>query len=247
LQRQDQVVLPPNPAFLQRVGLQPGMRGLDLGCGAGITSCEIARFVYPGEVVGIDLSQSMIEQAQQLQEAQGVSNLTVQLGRAEDPSFPEAAFDFIYARLLLQHLAEPQQVLANVYRMLKPGGIFCAIDVDHSWFALHPEPASFAALCQQLVMAQQAQGGDPFVGRKLGSYCLQAELMDVQVQVEVIHSDRIGLETFFSLLSFGAPFLLGQSGLDELAVKAREEVYALLHQPNAWAGFGVFVVTARKP
>jgi hypothetical protein len=137
--------------------------------------------------------------------------------------------------------------MRKVYRMLKPGGIFCAIDVEHQWFGLYPEVESFTALCQQLVIAQETQGGDPFVGRKLGGYCCQVGFQQVKTQVEVVDSDRIGLETFFGLLSFGAPFRLGHSALDELADTAKTEVYALLEQPYAWAGCGLFVVTARKP
>jgi hypothetical protein len=120
--------------------------------------------------------------------------------------------------------------------VLKLGEIFCAVDVDHRWFALYPEPESSTELCQRLVAAQQAQGRDPFVGSKLGRYCLQAGLTDVQTQVEVINSDRIGLEAFFNLLSFGVPFRVGQVELYDLADTARTEVYALLQQPYTWAG-----------
>jgi ubiquinone/menaquinone biosynthesis C-methylase UbiE len=247
LQRQVQFVLPPDAAFLQQVGLRPGMNVLDLGCGPGITSCKMAQFTYPGEVIGVDQSESMLEQAQRLQKARGINNLIFQMGCVNTLLLPEASFDFIYARLLFQHLTDPVQVMRKVYQILKPGGVFCAIDVDHQWFGLYPEVESFTALCQQLLIAQADLGGNPFVGRKLGGYCLQAGLQVVKTRVEVIHSDRIGLETFFNLLSFGAPFRRGDSELDELAAKAKTEVYALLELPYAWAGCGLFVVTARKP
>ncbi|WP_181256629.1 class I SAM-dependent methyltransferase [Merismopedia glauca] len=247
LKRQIQLVVPPDPNFLQRVGLKPGMKGLDLGCGTGMTSGEIARFVDPGEVVGVDLSEAMVEKARWLQEREKISNLSFQPGSAEDLPFAEGSFDFVYARLLFQHLPQPERALANIYRILKPGGIFCGIDVDHSWFALHPEPESFTQLCKQLVIAQQNQGGDPFVGRKLGSYCCQARLVNVQTQVKIIDSDRIGLPAFFSLLSFGTPYRSHLPGADEITLQAREKVYALLQQPYTWAGFGMFIVTARKP
>lgn len=247
LTRQAQVLVPPDHVFLNTVGLRPGMKVLDLGCGNGLTSCQIARELPLDELIAVDLSPLMVETAKTLQQQQGVNNVRFQQGDVYHLYHSCSFFDFVYSRLLFQHLTDSDRALAEVHRVLKPGGILCLIDIDHSWFSLFPEPEAFSELTRRLAVLQQAQGGDPWVGRKLGYFAHQAGFVNVQMQIEVVTSDQMGLEQFLSLLSFGTPYHSVQEGLREMATQARQAVYDLLSQPYAWAGVGIFVVTAHKP
>lgn len=245
LKRQATVALALEKRIWQQAGLKAGMNVLDLACGSGVISCEIAKSIDPGEVIGVDLSESMLEQAGKLKEREKIGNLTFQRGSAYELDFPEASFDFVYARLLFLHLADPVKVVKTVCRVLKPGGIFCAVDVDDRWLSVYPEPQSFESFHQSLIIAQQTEGGDPYVGRKLGSYFHQTGLTRVQTRVETISSDQIGLKTLLDL-SFGAPYKFPQEELAEIAAKGREDIYALQNLQYAWAGLGMFVATGHK-
>lgn len=231
----------------ERAGLTSEMRVLDLGCGSGMTSCEIAKTIPSGEVVGVDWSQTILEQAQSLKESESLDNVVFQQGNAYDLNFPVGTFDFVYSRFLFQHLAEPIKALTEIYRVLKPGGRLCVLDVDEDWFTLYPEPKSFARLRQSLVTVQQSQGGDPSVGRKLSGYFRTAGFAHVQTSIETLSSDELGLNSLFNLLSFGAAYYSSREGLAEIATEAREGVYALLSHPAAWAGLGIFVAIGCKP
>ena len=247
LKRQVSVFLPFDRRCWQAAGLTADMTVLDLGCGSGIASCELARIVQSGQVVGVDLSESMLARARWFTEQEQLDNITFQQGSAYTLDFAEASFDFVYARLLFQHLVEPAKVLARLYRLLKPGGILCAMDADDGGFVLYPEPESFGRFRQAVVTAQQERGGDPFVGRKLGSYFQAAGFVHVKTLMTAINSDEVGLGTLLNLLAFGAPYQSPETDLAELAAKARQDAQALLDLPYAWMGIGVFGAFGRKP
>ena len=241
LKQQVNITLSQEQKIWQEIGLTSHHKILDLGCGSGIVSSELAKITHPGEVIGIDFSESMLKQACWLKDSQSITNLNFQLGNAYQLNFPDNYFDFVYSRLLFQHLVEPAKVLSNIYRILKPGGILYILDVDDRWLTLYPEPKSFASLCQKLTSLQKSQGGDPYVGRKIGSYIHQAGFNRVETQIEVITSDRVGLNRLLNLLSFGDP-----SQSLEIA-QAQKDIYALLNLPYAWIGMGIFIVTGYKP
>ncbi len=246
LERQVTTTLDLDRKIWIQAGLTTGMRVLDLGCGTGIIGCELAHAVQPGEVIGVDLSEAMVQQAQTLKASKKIANATFQSGDAYQLDFPDASFDFVYSRLLFQHLAEPLRVLAEIYRVLKPGGRLCVMDVDEGWFSLYPEPPSLTLLCQQLVTLQRSQGGDPYVGRKLGHHFQSAGFVGIQTFIHPFSSDEFGLKNLFDLLSFGTPYYKLQEDLAEIASRARSDVYSLLNVPYAWAGIGFFAVIGRR-
>ncbi len=246
LKNQANTIVPPQSAFLQQLGIKPGMKVLDLACGSGVNSCQIAKFVTPGKVIGVDLSKSILAKAELIKARQGINNVEFYQGDAYQLDFPEASFDFVYVRLLFQHLTHPLEVLKNIHRVLKPGGLLCVLDIDEGWATLYPEPESFTLYRQSFAKMQKKLGGDTFVGRKLGSYLQKTALVEVKTHVEIISSDDIGLDNFLNLLSFGTPYNSQQKYLAEVATQAKEDAYALLLIPYAWAGLGIFVVTGRK-
>ncbi len=247
LKGQVSVFLPVDRCFWETSGLTANMTVLDLGCGSGIVSCELARLVQSGQVVGVDLSESMLTRARWFQEREQLSNLAFQQNSAYELDFAEASFDFVYARLLFQHLTEPAKVLARLYQLLKPGGILCAMDADDGGFILYPEPDGFGQFRQAVVAAQQARGGDPFVGRKLGSYFQAAGFAHVKTLIKAIDSDEVGLKTLIDLLTFGVPYQSSETDLSVLSARARQEMQALVDLPYAWMGISVLGAFGRKP
>lgn len=230
-----------------QVGLKSDMKALDLGCGAGFTSCEIAKITHPGTVIGVDFSAAMLEKAIEVKKSKGINNLNFEQGNAYQLKFSENSFDFIHARFLFQHLTNPMVAINNIYRVLKPGGIFCVVDVDDDWFTIYPKPESLIKFARKIAAIQQAQGGDAYVGRKLWSYFNKAGFIKIETQVEVITSDKVGLRTMLNLLSFGGPYYSKYKDLAIFANRAKKDTYSLLDVADAWAGFGIFVVTGRKP
>ncbi len=104
--------------------LSSGMNLLDCGSGMGSITIGLAKRVNPGEVFGIDISESQAEQATQLARNEGVENVEFGQGDVYSLDFPSESFDAVFAHTLLEHLAKPEIAIEEIYRILKPNGVF---------------------------------------------------------------------------------------------------------------------------
>jgi SAM-dependent methyltransferase len=109
------------PAFLAMLPPVGGLRGLDLGCGEGHNTRLVAQ--EGARMVALDIAQVFVEHAQAL-EAQNPVGIRYLAASAVELPFPAEAFDFATATMSLMDIPEPGAVLAEVYRVLKPGGFF---------------------------------------------------------------------------------------------------------------------------
>ena len=103
-------------------GIGPGDEVLDIGCGTGLTTREAARAAAPGRVVGVDVSQRMLERARQLTAAEGLGNVRYELGDAQLHRFAPASFDVAISRFGTMFFADPPAAFANIAGALRPEG-----------------------------------------------------------------------------------------------------------------------------
>ena len=109
---------------LQRMGLRPGQRVLEVGPGTGRLLIPAAQRVLPGgEVVGIDIQPGMVERLKERAKRANVTNLTAILGDATQPIAPEGSFDLAFLVTTLGEIPDRAAVLAQCFRALKPGGV----------------------------------------------------------------------------------------------------------------------------
>lgn len=136
----------PTLDMLTAAGLEPRMRVLDIGCGAGDVSFLAAELVGPeGEVIGLDRSEDAVAVARSRAAAKGlhqVQFLTGDFASAEQLA-GERPFDAVVGRLVLIHHPQPVAGLSQLVRALRPGGIlaFHEIDVEAGYWATRPIPA----------------------------------------------------------------------------------------------------------
>lgn len=160
--------------------LQPGLRLLDCGCGPGSITIDLAEIVTSGEVVGIDISESQIEQARNSAKERGISNVRFETANINELPFPENSFDAIFSHAVLEHLGNPLGALKEMCRVLKSGGILGVRDADRMGEIFWPQSAIIERSDEILNRLWQQNGGDPFIGRKLRSMLNSAGLVDVQ-------------------------------------------------------------------
>lgn len=111
--------------------LQEGHRFLDVGCGAGEVVEDVAGTVgSSGAVSGIDMAQTMVDASQSRLTAAGV---VADLRKADAHALPfeERSFDRVRCERVLQHVENPAKVVAEIFRVLAPGGMALLIDANH--------------------------------------------------------------------------------------------------------------------
>ena len=107
---------------ITRKYFRPGMEVLEIGCGTGTTA--IAHAPYVGHIRATDLSARMIEIARDKARAEGIDNVTFEVRSIEALDLPDASIDVVMAHNVLHLLDDKERAIADVYRMLRPGGAF---------------------------------------------------------------------------------------------------------------------------
>jgi SAM-dependent methyltransferase len=154
---------------------------LDVGCGPGTITLDLADRVSPGRVIGIDQKASLISQANELGRRRGITNVTFSTGDVYDMKFVDASFDVVHAHQLLQHLTRPIAALKEMYRVLSPGGIVAVRDGDYGTFALAPADARldrWLEIYREITRHNQAESN---AGRYLPGWVLSAGFTDIRV------------------------------------------------------------------
>lgn len=245
LKRQACLALRLEKTIWEESGLKQNMDILDMGCGCGITGVHLAEYAMAGSVWGVDPSKVLISEAQKLKNEKSLPNLKFSIGNVYGPGLPDKKFDFIYCRLLFQHLGDPAKALLNISNMLKPDGIICIADIDDSSLFLFPEPADLNSFISRSVKYQSLNGGDRYIGRKLPLYLNDAGFENIKTRIKTISSFDIGLMGF---LQTALDFRLEQLPEKELNAAQTElnNIYMEMRQSFAWGAMGLFVATGNK-
>jgi SAM-dependent methyltransferase len=163
--------------------LRPGMTLLDVGCGPGTLTADLASVVAPGAVLGIDLSSEVIEEARRNVAASG--NVTWMASDFRHAELPQRPFDVVHAHQVLQHLRDPVGALVAMRQLTRPGGIVAARDADYPAFVWTApgSPSSRSALDRWrdiYVAVTRRNGADASGGRRLLEWAHRAGLDDVK-------------------------------------------------------------------
>jgi SAM-dependent methyltransferase len=118
--------------------LRPGMDLLDVGCGPGTITVDLARRVAPGRTVGIDAAADVVVAAAEEGRRAQVPTLSFATGDLYALEFDDASFDVVHAHQVIQHLTRPLDALDEMRRVLRPGGIAAVRDGDFGTFVWSP-------------------------------------------------------------------------------------------------------------
>jgi len=146
--------------------LRDSLRLLDCGCGPGSVTCDFARIMTSGRVTGIDREESQIERARSCAASQHLHNVTFEVGSIYELPFPEASFDVVFAHAVFEHLSSPAAALAELHRVLAPGGLVALRSPDWGGFIVAPDTAGLQSAINRYMEIQTANGGDVYAGRK---------------------------------------------------------------------------------
>jgi SAM-dependent methyltransferase len=224
--------------LLDQIGVRPGMSCLDVGCGGGEVSRELARRVgASGRVVGLDMDLAQLEIVRTETVAQKFLNIDYCVGDAAAPPSNLGRFDVVYTRFLLCHLKRPSETLSWMVSCLKPGGVLAIEDCDFSGYFCHPPSPAFDRYVELTAKVMRRRGGDPYIGLKLPSMLLESGLAIGGVAVTQ-PSDIVGEVKLLSALSMEnvadavlADGLANRDEVERLVVALHE----IVHDPRTFA------------
>jgi 2-polyprenyl-3-methyl-5-hydroxy-6-metoxy-1,4-benzoquinol methylase len=138
------VLQPSTGRLLDEIGLADRMSCLDLGCGAGEVTVEMARRVgAQGAVVGVDEDDAILQLARRDTKDAGLNHVSYQQAEAANLQL-EPVFDLVYARFLLTHVGDGARVLESMIRTTRRPGIVAVEDIEFSGHVCYPDSRSFA-------------------------------------------------------------------------------------------------------
>jgi len=215
---------------LERIGVAPGWRCLDVGTGGGSVARWLAARVGPaGSVLATDVDLRFAETG-------GASNLELRRHDVVKDELPAGDFDLVHARGLLQHLDRREEVIDKLIAATRPGGFVLFEDVDWLLFDQQPIPEPFASLARLARAHNERQRGyDGTLGRRYLPL-LQGrglEAVEAAGHVFTMQGGTPSLEWFVLALDWARPSLVAAGVfsaelIDEALAQARQPDFKLL-------------------
>ncbi|HEU5473184.1 MAG TPA: methyltransferase domain-containing protein [Actinophytocola sp.] len=154
--------------------LTAGQSLLDVGCGPGTITADLAALVAPGRVVAVDQAADVLDDARAVAAERGLTNVEFRTGDVAALDFPDGTFDVVHAHQVLQHVADPVGALREMRRVCRPGGVIAARDVDYAAMTWYPENPGLDRWLAIYRRTARHNGGEPDAGRRLLSWARAA-------------------------------------------------------------------------
>jgi SAM-dependent methyltransferase len=161
--------------------LAPGLDLLDVGCGPGTLTVDLAARVAPGRVVGVDTEAAVVAEAADHAAAAGAGNVAVLAGDFRDPGLDLApgSFDVVHAHQVLHHLRDPVGALAAMAALARPEGIVAARESDYASMTWAPRSEAIDRWSEMYHAVTRQNGAQADAGRYLLGWAHDAGLTDV--------------------------------------------------------------------
>jgi len=230
-------------SILRSAGIQAGHDVLEIGSGPGYVSDLLSELAPDGSLHAVEPNAALLKQVPVSVKRPPARGLFPHQAFGNALPLGDASIDFGYARFVLQHVPGPQAVVDEVFRVLRPGGVFCAVDSDDGLVIFHPEEPRVTQVMQSAQSVQQTQGGDRFIGRKLPEMMRRAGFSTVKAHVMSLTSTELPFAVLFNILLGYKASLLGDS-VD--ASKLYEDLAADVAAGRRLVAAGVFIVSGQK-
>ena len=173
--------------FLATLNIRRGARALDLGCGAMGVLGPLSLLVGDGgSVVGLDSDATQLAAARSFVEEGKLVNVSIIEGDAFNTGLPAGHFDLVHVRFLFAPVGRDVELLAEMLRLVRPGGIIAIQEPDSSCWNVAPPSASWSALKAAILAAFRAGGGDFDVGCRTFEMLRSAGLQQVSQRNAVL-------------------------------------------------------------
>ena len=231
--------------LFDQIGIRPGSRVVEIGCGPRGCLDLLSERVGPnGKVIGIERSAEQVERARKFVVDSHLTNIEVLCLDGRETGLPEASFDLATARLVLVNVPKPEMILKEMVRLVRPGGAVALHEPDATTRRIDPPHPAQARLLQLLDIYAEMNGIDKTIGLKLPRLLREAGLVDIQVN-PLVHISPPGHGRRMLSLEFVENIrsrlleknLIGKSELDELTAALKDH----LEDPETLVLSAVFI------
>ena len=252
LERQANELAHESAWLFDAIGVRAGWRAVELGCGPrGCLALLAERVGAKGQVVGVERNAEEVASAQKFAAEAGLANVQVVQADGRDTGLPAASFDLATARLVLVNVPKPEQIVAEMVRLVRPGGTVALHEPDSTTQRFDPPLPAMARVQQLLSASAERSGVDRTIALRAPRLLRELGLVDVRVN-PLVHvyppgHSRRHLPLWFAenarprLLEQG---LAGEAEIDELIASLRR----YLDDPNTLVVSSLFLqVWGRVP
>ncbi|MHA2279067.1 MAG: class I SAM-dependent methyltransferase [Candidatus Kariarchaeaceae archaeon] len=175
--------------YLKRIEFRNNINILDAGCGPGFVSEKLFE-LYPNcTITALDYDPNMITTAKTILSNKG-DRIEFIEGSITDLPCEDKVFDLVYARLLFQHLPDPEKALSEMYRVLKASGKVIVFDIDDDlMILLDPMPDVIQIILKKLGVTQASLGGNRYISRNFVRLLKKARFKSIDFDSMAVHSD----------------------------------------------------------
>jgi SAM-dependent methyltransferase len=166
-----------------------GSRVLEAGCGVGAQTLTLSRSSPEASFECMDLSAESLIAARRMAASRRLTNVAFRQGDIYRLPYRDGSFEHVFICFVLEHLSDPPRALAELRRVLKPGGTLTAIEGDHGSWYCHPHSRAADLAVRCLVKIQAGAGGDALIGRRLYPLIVEAGFADVAVSPRMVYVD----------------------------------------------------------
>jgi SAM-dependent methyltransferase len=237
--------------LLRRRGIPRGARCVEVGCGGGHATRQLAAAAGPpGSVTAFDIDQEILELARHDTRAAGLDNVEFHMADAGRLPVPDASYDVAYARLLLTHLPDPLNAVQEMVRVVRPSGLVIIEDLDWDGVFCQPPAPAFDRYRRVHAEVHRLRGGDPAIGPKLPGLLRSAGLVGVDLSLAHpahLHGRAKTLHTL--TLAAIADAIRAEELLDDAEISAlHADLEALANDPETIvAQPRIYQVWGRRP
>jgi SAM-dependent methyltransferase len=252
LAAQAEAIWPQEQPLFDRYGLPPGAEILDAGCGTGEIALRLARKFAGARVIGVDLIDAHLERARRRSADLG-TRVRFENRSIFDLGFPDAGFDLVVCRHVLQAIPHAVQALAELVRVTRPGGWIHLIAEDYlmiNFESRRLDPDDFWSNGPRKF--GDAIGVDLRVGRRAYGMLRRLGLIDITVEYVVVDPLRVPRATFAAIWEawrdgFAEAVSSNTSITRAQFVDHFDDMIATIHDPAGYGVWHVPVVAARVP
>lgn len=203
---------PEAETLFDQIGVRPGWKCVDLGCGpVGVLSPLSRRVGAQGQVLGVDEDPDCIIAAKDLVDRENLTNVDIIKGNLFANSLKKNAFNLCHMRFVFNQEGCDQELLEDMITLTRPGGVIVSQESDWTTWKCYPPQPSWSTLRNAMIAVFEHTGGDINAGLRTYPMFQEANLSEIQIRSAIL------------AMPVGHPY---RSGLIEFALTMKDRILA---------------------